>query len=65
MHNVLDEKCGLCYFWIHSDLPEVRNGTCCRFPRKEQKNYDEGCGEFKDRKVMQILREAKKHEANP
>ena len=60
MYNTIEEKCKDCYFWIHSDLPGVLTGTCTRFPRKEVRHQDEGCGEFKPKKVVQILREEEK-----
>ena len=60
MYSHLKEKCRDCYFWIHSDLPGVTNGDCCRFPVKEPKLIDDGCGEFKEIKFVEILREEKK-----
>jgi len=59
MYNYLKERCGDCYFWIHSNLPGVTNGGCCRFPVRVPKLIDEGCGEFKEKKVVEVLREGK------
>lgn len=73
MYNVIEEKCGTCYFWLHSDLEDVSvltelrlasTGTCCRFPQKVEKHRDEGCGEHRSRKLAQMLREVEKDEAN-
>lgn len=64
MFNHLEERCGDCYFWIHSDLLELESGDCCRFPRREPKSRNDGCGEFKAKKRMHYLTEEKKNETD-
>jgi hypothetical protein len=60
MYNHLEERCGECYFWDNGGFLSVDNGDCCRFPKKEPKNRNDGCGEFKPRKSMKYLAEEKK-----
>jgi hypothetical protein len=60
MHSQLKEKCGDCYYWICFDLLLATSGECCRFPNRVAKYKIDGCGEFKERKVVEVLREGKK-----
>jgi|GEM_PF-3796313 len=54
------DKCGSCYFWTAPECVGAFNGTCHRYPEERTKNISDFCGEFKDRKVIEILREVKK-----
>ena len=55
-----EEKCSDCYFWNNSGLVGAFNGDCCRYPERVTRNCSDFCGEFKDKKVVEILREEKK-----
>ena len=46
--NVSEEKatCGGCYFW-KEDTDTMSRGICYRYPRTENKDKSEFCGDFK------------------
>jgi len=54
------EKCGICYFWEAPDIAAAFNGVCCRYPQRVPKHCEEFCGEFKEKKIVEVLREEKK-----
>jgi hypothetical protein len=52
------EKCGTCY-WFELCGQWGPTGYCMRYPQKVPKEVIDFCGEFKEKKVVEVLREGK------